>query len=98
MKTERRLVTDAEAVQAGVWAGNIVPYRRDDLDIKVAASYISALLDTREELIAALDHLSSHASTAYHMCATDEEWLNGLRDARAILAQVRGENHAGVQS
>ena len=38
------------------------------------------------ELLAALDHLSSHASTAYSLCATNEEWMQGLRDARALVA------------
>jgi hypothetical protein len=49
------------------------------------------LIAAAPDLLAALDHLSGHASTAYSMCATHEEWMQGLRDARAAIAKARGE-------
>jgi hypothetical protein len=49
------------------------------------------LIAAAPDLLAALDHLSGHASTTYHMCGTDEEWMEGLRAARAAIAKATGE-------
>jgi hypothetical protein len=79
MKTERRLVTDADAEQLR----RVLAAGGDD----VRRTY--DLLDTREELIAVLERTR---------CRRCGEWTRDIPESRAILAQVRGENHAGIQS
>jgi hypothetical protein len=75
VKTERRLVTDADAAELRAWSSG-----KQFLDDQA----IVALLDTREELIAALEQVAE--PTAHPNAALYRQNL-----ARAILAQVRGE-------
>jgi hypothetical protein len=71
VKTERRLVTDAEAAE-------IEAARRKRG--YVTSLSVRALLDTREELIAALEQIEFASTDAL-----------SRRRASEILAQVRGE-------
>jgi hypothetical protein len=76
MKTERRLVTDAEAAEMRRPGSTRQTWPEDDA--------ILALLDTREGLLAALGAIS-----VIYPADSDEP---SIMNARAILAQVKGES------
>jgi Ni,Fe-hydrogenase III large subunit len=79
VKTERRLVTDAEAAELRDedW------FDRDDY-----GTVVQDLLDTREELLAALERIAG-LSAEPSMDAIGGTEMRKL--ARATLVQVRGE-------
>jgi hypothetical protein len=90
MKTDRRLVTDADAKAIRT----IVELGRE-----TAGAVVLELLDTREELMAVLEEMVKHGT--YTTGGIGDEPITvrdlpGTARARAILAQVRSENHAGT--
>jgi hypothetical protein len=84
MKTERRLVTDAEAR-----ALRTLLRERNGKDFSFTWDEDSRLIDTREELIAALERIEGRLGK--HQAMAPQEYWDALEITRAILAQVRGE-------
>jgi hypothetical protein len=83
MKTDRRLVTDAEAAEI----------RREYIGATTGEETVRALLDTREELIAALERAHNHLRfNSWKDDPNADKRFRAVEEARAILAQVRDES------